>query len=123
MSELSGVAQLKKKEDVKPIISNKKCNKVLILGSSHSRGLCKHLDSVLGNEYMVTNIFKSNATLDNVVGKLKGPDHLITVGGPGNSLDSDLNYRIEIDIGSISKNSIHTNIGLLASPSVTTNLT
>jgi hypothetical protein len=96
MSELSEVAQIKKKEDVKPIISNKKSKKVLILGSSHSRGLCKHLDSVLEDEYMVTNIFKPYATLDNVVGKLKGPDHVITVGGSGNILDSDVIYGIEI---------------------------
>jgi hypothetical protein len=72
---------------------------------------------------MVTSIFKPIATIDNVVGELKGPNHVITVGGPGNSLDSDLNYRIEIDIDNIAKNSIHTSIGLLASPSVMTNLT
>jgi hypothetical protein len=43
---------------------------------------------------MVTNIFKPNATLDSVIGELKAPDHVITAGGPWNSLDSDLNYMI-----------------------------
>jgi hypothetical protein len=123
VSDLSGVAQLKKKEDVKPIISNKKCKKVLILGSSHNTGLCKHLDSVLGDEYMVTNILKPNATLDNVVGELKGSDHVITVGGSGNSLDSDLNYRTEIDTDNIAENSIHTNTGFVGHPECHNNLT
>jgi hypothetical protein len=70
MSGPSGVAQLKKKEDAKPIVSTKKCKKVLLLGSSHSGGLCERLHSLLGDEYMLTNIFKPCATLDNVVGEL-----------------------------------------------------
>jgi hypothetical protein len=108
MSEPAGVAQLKKKEDGKRIVnrnnsSNNKCNtkKVLLVGSSHVRGLCEHLHSILGDEYMVTNIFKPNATHGNVVVELKElskdftKDHVIIVGGPGNSLDRDLNYKIE----------------------------
>jgi trans-2-enoyl-CoA reductase len=71
MSEPSGVAQLKEKEDGKVTVSNNnnsssniKCNikKVLLLGSSHGRGLRERLHSILGDEYMVTNIFKPNAT-------------------------------------------------------------
>jgi hypothetical protein len=69
---------------------------------------------------MVTNIFKPNATLGNVVGELKElskdftkEDHVIIVGGPGNSLDRDLNYKIENDINSIAKNSTHTNVGFV----------
>jgi hypothetical protein len=65
---------------------------------------------------MVTNIFKPNATLDNVVGELKAPDHVIIVGGSGNSLDSDLNYRNENDIDNITKNSTPTNIGFVGLP-------
>jgi hypothetical protein len=78
MSEPAGVAQLKKKVDGKLIVnrndsSNNKCNtkKVLLLGSSHGRGLRERLHSILGDKYMVTNIFKPNATLGNVVGELK----------------------------------------------------
>jgi hypothetical protein len=69
---------------------------------------------------MVTNIFKPNATLGNVVGELKElskdltkDDHVIIVGGPGNSLGRDLNYKIENDINSIAKNSTHTNVGFV----------
>jgi hypothetical protein len=54
MSEPAGVAQLKKKEDGKLIFnrnnsSNSKCNtkKVLLLGSSHGRGLRECLHSIL----------------------------------------------------------------------------
>jgi hypothetical protein len=120
MSEPAGVAQLKKEEDGKLIVnrnnsSNSKCStkKVLLLGSSHGRGLREHLHSILGDEYMVTNIFTPSATLGNVVEELKElskdftkDDHVIIVEGPGNSL----NYKIENDINSIAKNSTHTNV-------------
>jgi trans-2-enoyl-CoA reductase len=55
------------------ITVDSKCNtkKVLLLGSSHGRGLHERLHSIVGDEYMVTNIFKPNATLGNVVGELK----------------------------------------------------
>jgi hypothetical protein len=69
---------------------------------------------------MVTNIFKPNATLGNVVAELKTlskdltkDDHVIIVGGPGNSLDRDLNYKTENDMDNIAKNSIHTNAGFV----------
>jgi hypothetical protein len=72
---------------------------------------------------MITNMFKPNATLDHVVGELKAlskdftkDDHVIIVAEPGNSLDGDLNHRIEIDIDNIAKNSIHTNIGFVSLP-------
>jgi hypothetical protein len=65
-------------------------------------------------------IFKPNTTLGNVVGELKAlskdftkDDHVIIVGGPGNSLDRDLNYKIESDIDDIAKNSKHTNVGFV----------
>jgi hypothetical protein len=124
VSEPQGVDQLKKKEVAKPIVNNKnnnkKCRKVLFLGSSHCIGLREHLHSVLGDEYMVTNIFKPNATLGNAVGELKTlskdltkDDHVIIVGGPGNSLNRDLNYNSENDMDNIAKNSIHTNVGFV----------
>jgi trans-2-enoyl-CoA reductase len=91
------VAQFKKCEYPKP--SNKKCKKVLLLGRSHGIGLSYRLHSVLGPEYAITSIFKPNAALHNVVVDLKTlskdmtkDDHVIIVGGPGNSLDTDSNY-------------------------------
>lgn len=39
-------------------------------------------------------------------------DHIIIVGGPGNSLDWDL--KSENDMDSIAKNSTHTNVGFVA---------
>jgi hypothetical protein len=69
---------------------------------------------------MVTNIFKPNATLGNVAGELKAlskdltkDDHVIIVGGPGNSLGRDLNYKTENDMDNIANNSIHTNVGFV----------
>jgi hypothetical protein len=59
MSVPPGVAKIKKKENRKVLDnddnSNRKSNikKFLLLGSSHGRGLCEHLHSVLGDEYMV----------------------------------------------------------------------
>jgi hypothetical protein len=38
--------------------------KVLLLGSSHGRGLRERLHSILRDENMVTNIFKPNATVN-----------------------------------------------------------
>jgi hypothetical protein len=35
------------------------------------------------------------------------------VGGPGNSLDGDLNYKIEHDEDNIAKKSIHTSVGFV----------
>jgi hypothetical protein len=121
VSEPEGVARLKIKEDAKPTVNNKnnkKCRKVLLLGSSHCRGLRECLHSVLGDEYMVTNVFKPNAILGNVVGEHKTlskdlikNDHVIIVGGPG--LDRDLNCKIENDMDNIAKNSIRTNVGFV----------
>jgi hypothetical protein len=71
VSEPSKVVQVMNREDTKPILSNKKCLNVLLLGSSHGRGLHEQLHSTLGDEYAVTSIFKSNAALGDVVGDLK----------------------------------------------------
>jgi hypothetical protein len=123
VSEPQGLVHLKKKGGAKPIVNsknNEKCRKVLLLGSN-CRGLRERLHSIPGDEYMVTNKkFKPSATLGNVVGELKAlskhltnDDHVIIVGGPGNSLDRDLNYKIENDMDDIAKNSIHTNVGFV----------
>jgi hypothetical protein len=106
MSEPPRVAQLKKKEGGKVLVSDNNSNrkgkigKVLLLGSSDDRGLREHLHSVLWGEYMVKNIFKPSAVLGSVVGELKAlskyfttDDHVIVLGGPGNSLDMDPNYK------------------------------
>jgi hypothetical protein len=62
----------------------------------------------------------TNVTLGNVVGELKAltkdltkDDHVIIVGEPGNSLDRDLNCKIENDMDNTAKNSIHTNVGFI----------
>jgi hypothetical protein len=73
-------------------INNSKSNikKVLLLGGSHGRGLRECLISTLGDEHMLTNIYKPHAMLGNVVGELKAlskdfskNDHVIVVAGPG----------------------------------------
>jgi trans-2-enoyl-CoA reductase len=108
------IAQFKKYEYPKP---SNKCKKVLLVGSSHSRGLSDRLHSVLGYEYTIISLFKPNAALHNVVVDLKTSskdmtmdDHVIIVGGPGNSLDIDSNYQIEKDLNSITNDSINTNV-------------
>jgi hypothetical protein len=114
------VVQLQKKDNGKVLgndNSNRNSNfkKVLLPDSNHGTGLREHLHSILGEEYMVTNVFKPNATLGNVVGELKAlskdfikDDYVIIVGAPGNILDRDPNYKTENDIDNITKNSTHT---------------
>jgi hypothetical protein len=74
----------------------------------------------LGTEYEITSIFKSNAPLANVVedlGKLGNDlskrDHIITVGGPGNSLGKNYHHSIEKDINFITESSNNTNVGFV----------
>jgi hypothetical protein len=93
---------------------------VLLLGSSHGRGLSDHLHSVIGPEYAITNIFKPNAALHNVVVDLETlskdmmkDDHVIIKGGPDNSLDMDSNYQIEKDFNNTANDSINTNVGFV----------
>jgi hypothetical protein len=64
---------------------------------------------------MVTNVLKPNIMLGNVVGELEAlnkdftkDDYVIIVGGPGNNLDRDPNYKAGNDIDNITKNSTHT---------------
>jgi hypothetical protein len=60
------------------------------------------LQNHLGTEYKVTSIFKPSVPLENVIedlanlGKdLTKEDHIVIVGGPGNSLERNYHYSIE----------------------------
>jgi len=60
------------------------------------------LQKHLGTDYEVTSIFKPNAPLENVaedlanLGKdLTRKDHIVIVGGPGNSLERNYHCSIE----------------------------
>jgi len=75
------------------------------------------LQKLLGTEYEATNIFKPNAPLENVdedltnLGKdLTKKDHIVIVGGPGNSLERNYHYSIEKDLNFIARRTDHTNI-------------
>ncbi|KDR19419.1 hypothetical protein L798_06193 [Zootermopsis nevadensis] len=78
------------------------------------------LNENLGNKFDIVSIFKPNAPLANVIedlGKLgKGltkQDHILIVGGPGNSLDRNKKYSIEKDVDFIAKRTTNTNVGLV----------
>jgi glutamate racemase len=65
-----------------------KC-KILVLGSSHGRGIGQRLQNALGDAYAVTSTFKPNADLSNVtedIGNLckslTKEDQVVIVGGP-----------------------------------------
>ena len=74
----------------------------------------------LGKNLNVESIFKPSAELADVTKDLvkltsnftKG-DHVVVVGGPGNSLDRNSNYCINDDLINISKNSSHTSVKFL----------
>ncbi|XP_069679979.1 uncharacterized protein [Periplaneta americana] len=98
----------------------KRRKNVLLLGSSHGRAISQRLQASLGEKYAVTSFFKPNASLSNVVGDLSAlakdldkEDHVIIVGGAGNSLDRNLNYSIDGDIHNIAQKSGHTNVGFV----------
>jgi hypothetical protein len=70
-----------------------KKKKIVLLGSSHGRGMGPVLQENLGSKFEVCSIFKANATLAKVVenvrklGKdLTKQDHIVAVRGAGNSL-------------------------------------
>jgi hypothetical protein len=70
--------------------------------------------------YAVTSIFKPNADLSNVTGDIENlckglnkEDQVVIVGGPGSSLDRNLNYQIEKDISDIAQKTSHTNVKFL----------
>jgi hypothetical protein len=75
--------------------------------------------SGLGDEYVLTNIFKPNIALRDVmdlgalIKDLTKEDNAVIVDGPGNSYESDFNYQTEIDLDNTIKNSYHANVGFL----------
>lgn len=94
--------------------------KIVLLGSSHGQDIGPMLQEKLGTEYEVTSIFKPNAPLANVIEDLENlgkdltkQDHIVIVGGPGNSLDRNYHYSIEEDLSFIAKRTSHTNVGLV----------
>jgi hypothetical protein len=91
-----------------------------VLGSSHGQEIGPMLQEHLGTNYKVTSIFKPNAPLANVVedprklGKnLTKRDHVVIVGGPGNSLNRNYHYSIEKDINFIVEKTSNTNVGFV----------
>ena len=95
--------------------------KILLLGSSHGREIGPMLKEGLGDRFDIVSIIKPNAPLANVVedlGKLgkdlTKQDHIIIVGGPGNSLDRNFNYSIEEDINNIAERTVNTNVGFVS---------
>lgn len=106
----------------KPTVSKKVDGrrKVLLLGSSHGRGVGQILQEKLGDRYQVTNFFKPSACLSQVVEDIGSlckdfskQDHVVIVGGVGNSIDRDQGYSIECDLVKIASATTHTNVGLV----------
>jgi hypothetical protein len=102
------------------IEKNKSKGKILLLGSSHARGIGPMLKENLGSKFDICSIFKPNAPLENVVediGKLgkdlTKQDHIIIVGGPGNSLDRNYHYSIEDDLNYIAEWTSNTRVGFV----------
>jgi hypothetical protein len=91
-----------------------------LLGSSHGIEVGPMLLEHLSTEYIVTSIFKPNAPLANIVEDLwklgkdfNKRDHIVTVGGPGQSLDRNYHYQIEKDINFIAGRKSNTNVGFV----------
>ena len=91
--------------------------KVLLLGSSHGRGVGPQLQESLGTAYQATSIFKPNAGLSHVIEDLGSlckdftkEDNVVIVGGPGNSLDRDGAYDIGGDLDKIASLTHGTNV-------------
>jgi len=89
-----------------------------LLGSSDGREVGPMLQEHLGTEYVVTSIFKPNAPLANVIEDLRKlgkdftkQDHIVIVGGPGNSLDRNCYYQIDIKF--IAERTSNTSVGFL----------
>jgi hypothetical protein len=88
---------------IKPLAGKTKSQKrnILLVGSSHGREVGPMLQKHPGTEYVVTSIFKPNAPLANVAEDLRKlvkdftkQDHIVIVGGSGNSLDRNSHYQI-----------------------------
>ncbi|PNF24442.1 hypothetical protein B7P43_G09670 [Cryptotermes secundus] len=55
----------------KPIFKAKPKHQILVLGSSHGRGIGQRLQNAMGDGYAVTSIFKPNVDLRSVTGDRK----------------------------------------------------
>lgn len=112
------VAPRQAKKEHRPSSNNKK--KILVLGSSHARHMGTTLQDAVGENFKVECICKPNAELRDVISGIKElskgfskDDHIVIVGGGGNSLDRDPSFDIEQDLRSISSSSSHTNINFV----------
>ncbi|KAJ4425506.1 hypothetical protein ANN_27700 [Periplaneta americana] len=92
-------------------------SKVLLLGISHGRGIANLSKEELGSDYEICSIVKPSAGLTHLTEDLvklssdfTKRDHIVIVGGPGNSLDRDVSYSVEKDLENTSKDSSHTNV-------------
>jgi hypothetical protein len=94
----------------------------VLLGSRHERGMRPMFQENLGSKFEVCSIFKSNAPLENVEdvrkpGKdLTKQDHIVTVGGAGNSLDTNQDYSINKYLNFIAEKTSNTNVGFVNLP-------
>lgn len=111
--------QTSKKCLTKKVVLKKK--KVLLLGSSHGRGVGQLLQDRLGSGYQVTSFFKPSASLDQVVEDVGSlcrdftkEDAVVIVGGAGNSIDRDPDYSIESDLVKIVSATRHTDVRLVS---------
>jgi hypothetical protein len=77
LSKPSKVVEAMNREDPKLRLSNEKCKKALLLGSSLGKVLHVQLHSTLGDEYAVSGIFKPSAALDDVRDRIASSKHLI----------------------------------------------
>jgi hypothetical protein len=78
------------------------------------------LQENLGTEFDIVSIYKPNAPFANVVedlGKLgkdlTKQDHIVTLGGLGDSLDRNYHYLIAEDVSSIAERTDNTNVGFV----------
>jgi hypothetical protein len=78
------------------------------------------LRETLGKKFDIVSIVKPSAPITNVVHNLDDldkyftkQDHIIIVGGPGNSPDRNYNYSIEKDVNFIAESTANTNVGFV----------
>jgi hypothetical protein len=97
---------------------NTSVGKIVLLGSSHERGMQQMLKENLGSKFEVHSTFKPNAPLAKLVevvrklGKdLTKQDHVVIVGGAGNSLYINQDYSRDKGLNFIAKRRRNTNVG------------
>jgi hypothetical protein len=103
-----------------PISEAKHKCKVLVLGSSHGRGIGQRLQNAMGVAYAVTSMFNLDANLSSVTGDVVNlckdfskDDQVVIVGGGGGagySFGRNLSYQIEKDISDIAQKTRYTSV-------------